>query len=60
MVLIRLGTSPAGMIATICRVAVSIAETERFPEFDKYRNLPSGENVIHSGTELVGFSRPKV
>jgi hypothetical protein len=34
IVLIRLGTSPTGMIAIICRVAVAITETERLPEFD--------------------------
>ena len=55
MVLIRLGTSPAGMMATSWRFSVSMAETERSPEFETYRTFPSGVKVIHSGTEPVGF-----
>ena len=33
-VLMRFGTSPAGITATICRVLVSMAVTERAPELE--------------------------
>ena len=33
-VLMRFGTSPAGITATICRVLVSMADTERAPELE--------------------------
>src|SRR5229473_1166973 len=53
-VLIRLGTSPTGITAISFSVAASIADTDRAPELETYTTLPSGVNVIHSGTELAG------